>query len=305
MSAMRLPPRLGALIAVVLWGISFVATKAALREVSPVTLIFLRFAIGALLLLLIVREWPPRSAWPALALMGFIGVFVHQMLQSYALTMTSAVHTGWLIGITPIWSALLAAVLLRERFGGWKIAGLLGGFAGALLVVTRGRFDSGVLAMPSTRGDLLILASTVNWAIYSVIGHATIRKLGPRRATSGSMLFGALMLAPLFLVRSGWREVPHLTATGWLAVLFLGVGCSALGYLFWYGALEHLEVSRVAALLYLEPLVTFAAAIILLHEPVTAVTLIGGAIVLLSVALIQYEGVRASPPNRVAADSSD
>jgi len=292
MSPMRLPPRLGALIAVVFWGISFVATKVALREVAPVTLIFSRFVIGAVLLLLIVRELPARRDWAALALMGFIGVFVHQMLQSYALTMTTAAHTGWLIGITPIWSALLAAVLLRERLDGRKIAGLLGGFAGALLVVTRGRLDAGVLALPSTRGDLLILLSTVNWAVYSVVGHATIRKLGPRRATSGSMLFGVLMLAPFFIAHAGWRELPYLTLIGWLAILFLGVGCSALGYLFWYGALEHVEVSRVASLLYLEPLVTFAAALLLLHEPVTTVTIVGGLIVLASVALMQ---VGASP----------
>src|SRR3954463_12697281 len=116
-------PRLGAFIAVVFWGISFVATKAALREVSPTTLIFTRFAIGSLILLALVRTLPPRSSWPALALMGFIGVFVHQMLQAYALTLTSAVHTGWLIGITPIWSAILAAIFVRERFGPWKILG--------------------------------------------------------------------------------------------------------------------------------------------------------------------------------------
>ena len=153
----RIPPRVGALVAVILWGISFVATKAALREVSPVTLIFLRFFIGAVLLAIIVRKLPPRDALPQLALMGFLGVFVHQMIQAHALTMTSAVHTGWLIGVTPIWSAVLSAIIFRERFGFWKIVGLAGGFAGALLVITRGDFHASVLGLPSTRGDLLIL----------------------------------------------------------------------------------------------------------------------------------------------------
>jgi drug/metabolite transporter (DMT)-like permease len=281
-------PRLGALIAVIFWGMSFVATKAALAEVSPVTLITVRFAIGAAMLLLIVRQLPPRDAWPQLALMGFIGVFVHQMLQAFALRMTSAVHTGWLIGITPIWSALLAAWLVRERFGLIKIAGLVGGFAGALLVITRGDLSSSVLALPSTRGDLMILLSTVNWAVYSTLGHGTIRRLGPRRATSGSMLFGALMLMPFFVVQRGWRELPHVSHTGWFAILFLAIGCSGLGYLFWYGALERVEVSRVAALLYLEPLVTFATAVALLHEPVSGATVAGGILVLASVLATQY-----------------
>lgn len=281
-------PRALAFVAVFFWGISFVATKAALAEVSPVTLIAVRFAIGAVVLLAIVRELPPRSAWPALALMGFIGVFVHQMLQSFALTMTSASSTGWLIGVTPIWSALLSAIVLRERFGGWKILGLVAGFAGAILVVTKGDFSPQVLGRPSTLGDLLILISTVNWAIYSVLGHKTIRTLGPRRATSGAMLFGALMLLPLFLANRGWREVPNLTTKGWGALLFLAIGCSALGYLFWYGALERLEVSRVAALLYAEPLVTFAAAVVLLGEQVSRHVIAGGILVLVGVVIAQY-----------------
>ncbi|HVG23795.1 MAG TPA: EamA family transporter [Thermoanaerobaculia bacterium] len=281
-------PRFLAAIAIVFWGISFVATKRVLREISPSTLIFVRFAIGALVLLAIVRELPPRRAWSALAVMGFVGVFVHQMLQAYALTMTSATNTGWLIGITPLWSAILSAIVLRERFGFWKVAGLVGGFAGAMLVVTKGDFSARVLGRPSTTGDLMIFLSTINWALYTILGHKTIRSLGPRRATSGSMLFGAMMLAPVFIARRGWVELPRLTATGWGALLFLAICCSALGYLFWYGALERIEATRVAALLYAEPLVTFIAAAILLGERVSAVVVIGGVLVLASVLVTQY-----------------
>ncbi len=290
-----LSPRAAASLAIVFWGISFVATKAALAEVAPVTLIFLRFAIAAAVLLAIVRELPPRDAWPSLALMGFVGVFVHQMLQAYALTMTTATNTGWLIGVTPIWSALLAAIFLRERFGFWKTVGLVGGFFGALLVVTKGDFSARVLGRPSTTGDLLILISTVNWAVYSVLGHRTIRALGPRRATSGAMLFGAAMLAPFFVAQKGWRQIPNLTLTGWSSLLFLALCCSALGYLFWYGALERIEVSRVAALLYAEPLVTFVAAALLLGERVSAVVVVGGVLVLASVLVAQYAPRVAQP----------
>lgn len=284
-------PRLLAFIAVVFWGISFVATKGVLREVSPVTLIFSRFLLAAIVLLLSVRSLPPREHWGPLALMGFIGVFVHQMLQAFALTMTSATNTGWLIGITPIWSAILAAIFLKERFGFWKTAGLATGFAGALLVVTRGDFSSRILGAPSTVGDLLIVLSTVNWAVYSVIGHRTIRALGSLRAISGAMLFGTLMLAPFFIAKRGWEEWPRLTATGWIALLFLSLGCSALGYFFWYGALERVEVSRVASLLYAEPLVTFAAAAVLLGERVSGIVVAGGVLVLVGVLITQYAGV--------------
>jgi drug/metabolite transporter (DMT)-like permease len=102
------------------------------------------------------------------------------------------------------------------------------------------------------------------------------------------MLFGALMLAPFFVAKQGWREVPNLSTIGWSAVLFLGIGCSALGYLFWYGAIERIEVSRVAALLYAEPLVTFVAAVLLLGERVSGIIIAGGVLVLIGVVISQY-----------------
>ena len=287
-----MPPRLGALLAVVFWGLSFVATKAVVAEISPVTLIFIRTGLGTALLVAILalrrqRAWPPRDALVPLAAMGFVGVALHQLLQAYALTLTSAASTGWLIGVIPLWSALLAGVLLGERFGPRKVAGLLIGFAGAVLVVTRGELGARLLATSGTRGDLLVLASTVTWAVYTVMGHETIRRLGPLRATASAMLIGWLMLSPFFLAASGWRELRALSPAGWTAVLFLGIACSGLGYLFWCGALERVEASRVATLLYVEPLVTMAAAVVLLGEPVGATTVAGGLVVLAGVTLVQ------------------
>jgi drug/metabolite transporter (DMT)-like permease len=284
-------PRLGVLFAVLFWGVSFVATKAAVAEISPITLVFARAALGATLLLTILRLRseplvPPRQMWRSLFVMGFVGVAFHQLLQAYALTLTSAVNTGWLIGVTPIWSALFAAIKLRERIVGTKLAGLLLGFAGATLVVTRGNLAAlGVL--PSTRGDLLILLSTLNWAFYTVLGHATLKSLGPARATAGAMAIGAVLLAPLFVATAGWGDLARLTPHGWGAVLFLGIACSGLGYLFWYGALERIEASRVAAFLYIEPLVTLAAAVLLLGEPVGVVTVAGGLLLVAGVVLVQ------------------
>ncbi len=296
-----MPPRLGALIAVVLWGCSFVATRLALREISPVTLIFTRFALGTALLVgaLLFRRRPlvpPPDAWPMLALMGFVGIFVHQLLQSYALTVTTAVRAGWLMALIPIWSALLAALFLGERLGAAKSAGLALGFAGAVLVVTRGRAGPGFLALPGTRGDLLLLASSLNWAIFAALGHGTIRRLGSLRATTGAMFLGLLMLAPLFLRSAGWREYPALSGPGLAAVLFLGLGASGVGYLFWYGALEKIETTRVAAFIYLEPLVTLAAGMALLGEEVHATTIAGGLLVFGGVALVQRgAGARRAP----------
>lgn len=299
--------RLLVLSAVSFWGLSFVATKVALRELTPATLVFTRFAFGVVVLhgiLLLRREplLPPRSSLAPLALLGFIGIFVHQMIQVHGLQYTTAVRTGWLIGLTPIWSALLAIPVLHERFGIRKLTGLVVGFFGAVLVVTRGQLSTSVLALPSTKGDLLVLASTFNWAIYTIVARGTIQRVGSARASAALSLLGWLMLAPFFVAESGWREWPHLSHTGVEAVLFLGIGCSGLAYLFWYAALARLDASRVSAFLYIEPLVTCAAAVPLLKEPLGATTIVGGLLVLVGVAIIQHE---PRPPARAAAGGAE
>jgi drug/metabolite transporter (DMT)-like permease len=285
--------RLAVLSAIVVWGISFVATKAVLREIGPVTLITIRFALGVAFLntVLALRERnlvaPPRAFLPSLAIMGFFGVLVHQMLQAWGLTLTSAVNTGWLIGLIPIWTAILASLFRNERFGMVRVAGLALGLIGTLLVITRGELSTATFGLPSAKGDLLILISTVNWAVYTVMGHRTIRALGSLRATTWSMTIGWLMLIPFFAYGRGWEEIASLSATGWTALIFLGVACSGLGYLFWYGALTRLDAGSVAAFLYLEPLVTLAAAAALLGERIQLVTIIGGLILIAGVALVQ------------------
>ena len=295
-----LPARLAAFSAIVLWGISFVATKAALREVSPVTLIFTRFALGVAVLFLILKVRrqsliPPSDTWAMVALMGFVGIFLHQMIQVHALTLTTAVRTGWLIGLTPIWSALLAAAFLGERFGPPKIFGLILGLAGALLVISKGDLTFQVLALPSTRGDLLVLVTTVTWAIYTILGRGTLKRLGSARATAAAMFVGWAMMIPFFVSAAGWEEYQSLSSTSVVAIVFLGIGCSGLGYLFWYAALERIDASQVAAFLYLEPLVTLLAAVALLGESVELSTIVGGLLVLVGVLIVQTAKSRERP----------
>jgi drug/metabolite transporter (DMT)-like permease len=267
--------------------------------------------MGVVMLLAIVRARgkrlvPSRNFWGRLVWLGFMGIFVHQMLQAHALTLTSAVNTGWLISLTPIWSALLAAFILKERFGRMKIAGLIIGFLGAALVVTQGRLDA-MRLVPSTRGDLLVLASTLNWGLYTVVSRPILDRLDPLEFTASSMFVGWLMLAPLYVADAGWQQYARLSLIGWSAVLFLGLACSGVAYLWWYEALAKLETSQVASFLYIEPLVTAAGAAVLLDEPVRVVTIVGGLLLLAGVMLVQRAKEPAElPVNRVRdAPTSD
>ena len=85
--------------------------------------------------------------------------------------------------------------------------------------------DGSTLALPSTKGDLLVLVSTVNWAVYTILGRRILPRLGGARpATAGAFVAGAVILAPIFFLTSGLSTFAHLSATGWLSLLFLGIG---------------------------------------------------------------------------------
>jgi drug/metabolite transporter (DMT)-like permease len=156
-----------------------------------------------------------------------------------------------------------------------------------VLIVTRGKLSAAVIGLPSTRGDLMILASTVNWAIYTVVGHPTLKRVGALVATTCAMVVGWALLAIPFAWSRAWGDFARLDGVGWLSVLFLGICCSGLGYLFWYGALETIEASRVGAFLYLEPLVTLLSAVVLLGESVGVTTIVGGLMLIGGVALVE------------------
>ncbi len=208
---------------------------------------------------------------------------------------------AWLVALTPVSSALLAWIFLAEPFGATKIAGLLIAFVGAVIVVTKGEFSPETLRVPSTTGDLLALASALNWSIFSIASKPMLRRLPPTLMMAYVMFFGWAMLLPFFAAAQGWNDVSHLTTPGWLAVAFLGVFCSGIAYIFWYAALAAIDASQVAAFIYLEPFVTMVVAAALLSEGFTPVSLIGGVAILFGVYLVN----RKVAQRAVAVSASD
>ncbi len=284
-----------ALLAIIFWGASFVATKVVLQELSPITLVTLRFALGLVVLWATVvarRSFTVITgrelAW--LAGLGAIGIFVHQMLQANGLLTTSATNSGWLVALTPVFTALLARALLGEAFGPARVAGLVIAFAGAVVIVVTRSGNVRVLGLPATPGDFLLLISALNWAVFTVLSKPVLARHPPTVMMAYVMLLGWLMLLPFFAAAGGWSSLAGLSRAGWAGLLFLGLLCSGLAYIFWYGALQVGDASQVAAFLYLEPLVTLLTAAVVLGEPVTAWTLAGGTAVLVGVWLVNRPG---------------
>jgi drug/metabolite transporter (DMT)-like permease len=279
------------LFAVGVWGASFIATKMAVGEAAPVTVVWLRFAMGVAVLGAVVLARgqlavPSRSDLAYFTGLGFLGISFHQWLQSNGLVTAQASTSAWIVASTPIFMAILGWLVLREKLGVVATLGITVAAFGVLLVVSRGDLSAVAAGRFGTRGDFLVLLSSPNWAVFSVLSRKGLRRYPSALMMFWVMLTGWLLTTLLFFTGPGLADLAHLTARGWMAVLFLGVFCSGVAYVFWYDALSELPTSEVGAYLYIEPLVTVGIAAVLLGESVTLAALAGGFAILLGVWMV-------------------
>lgn len=272
------------LSAVAVWGASFVATRIALESFHPFGLVAIRLWMGAALLFLLARRASPKrrlssADYPAGLFLGAV-LAAHLLIQAYGLLYTSAINTGWIIGFMPVTIALGAYLLGQQRLQprGW--AGVALGTVGVLLVTA--------VTPPNFRharwGDLLQIGSCLTWTVYTLAAAGPLARLGPLRVTAASMAVAAA-IATVATMGSGLTRGPlFVSAVG--ATVFLGVACSGVAYYLWLAAMDEHGPARVSALLYFEPFVTLATAVLLKDEPITLNALAGGLCVLAGVWLV-------------------
>ncbi len=292
MSRSRLFPTLSALFSVVIWGATFVATKIALTEVSPATIIWIRFGIGVLILgatVLARRQFavPAAGDLGMLALLGFVGVTFHQWLQATGLQTTRATNTAWIVATIPVFTALLGWLFLKEKMGWFRVGGIAVAALGVLLIVSNGNLGSLFTGGFGAIGDLLILISALNWAVYTILSRRELARHPAARMMFYVMLFGWLFTCIwIFTIGPGLDEIPTLTSKGWMAILVLGIFGSGFAYIAWYDALQEIPASQLGVFINIEPLITIVLAAMMINEPITAVSLLGGAIIILGVWLV-------------------
>src|SRR5688500_1811618 len=160
MSKVSLLPYIEVLFAVVVWGASFIATKVALEDISPISIVWLRFTMGIIILGIAVGlrkqfALPNKREWGYFALLGFLAITFHQWLQSNALQTSEASTTAWIVATTPVFMALLGWVILKEKLAIAKIIGIALAALGVLLVVSDGNIASSAIGKFGAPGDVL------------------------------------------------------------------------------------------------------------------------------------------------------
>jgi drug/metabolite transporter (DMT)-like permease len=278
----------------VVWGASFAVTRATVREIPPMTLAFVRFLLAGVVL------WPiayrrlrtvkilPSDRWGIFGL-GIFGVSLYFAFENYSLKYTTASHGALIIATIPLATELAHAWAVRRRPSMSVLAGSLVALLGVVLLLGADDGEASLL------GDLLMFGAVGCWIGYTFLADRLVRRYPNLLLTFLIMLIGAATLLPFALAEAAFGLVSRPSATAWAGVVFLGVFCSALAYLFWNRALPELGISTTNTLLYGIPLVGVLSGIIVLGEPLTAGILLGLILIPGGVFIAGYKSFKRSP----------
>ncbi|HEY5001523.1 MAG TPA: DMT family transporter [Ktedonobacteraceae bacterium] len=279
-----------------LFATGYIAAKFLLQDLSVLITLALRFGIAALALfpLLIVKRHSlhlTRRDLPQLALLVLTGFVINQLLEYAGLALSTAADVALLITSEAIFTALLSCWLLREQFKRATGIALILGSLGMYLIIEQGLIPhlpggGGTLRI---LGDVLVIAGLISESYYTVRGKALLTKYPPFLITAAALVGSLVFWAPVAswqVLSFGWHP---LNLISWLSLVWLAVIATALAYLTWFQGLTRIEGSKAASALFIQPLVGTILAVVLLHEQLTVITIVGGVLIGVSVYLISQQ----------------
>jgi drug/metabolite transporter (DMT)-like permease len=284
-----------------IWGSGFLWIKLADRGFSAVEVTLARLALGAAVLFVIVRarrEAIPRSGrlWAHIVVAALVANALPYLLFAVAEQTVDSSTAGIINATTPLWTVVLAlAVRHQKGVTGWQAAGLITGFAGAVLIFTPWHTAGGLLSA----GGLECLAASVSYAVSYIYmdRYLARRGVGPVVLSACQLAAASVMLA-IALAVSG-AQAPHLTAESVAAVAVLGVVGTGFAYVLNYQIITSEGATVASTVTYLLPVVAIVLGVLVLGESITVITLAGIALVLAGVALTRRRTKPANDARRI------
>jgi drug/metabolite transporter (DMT)-like permease len=287
---------LGALVAVTLWGLAPVATRAAVAHVAPLPLLVLRLTLASLVLLPwaipVFRRLRRRPADRLIAA-GALGLVGYNLPVTVGLQWLPASTAGLLLATEPIWVMVLGRLFLGERGDARAWLGSAVALGGVAVLAGPGAL-TGAHNHQALAGAGLVLAGTLAFGAYTIVLRPLSREYGAVPATAASTVVGTLPYLAFAGTLSG-PGLTHLDPAVWGELAFLALGSTAAGLLLWNRAVLALGTTRVSLLLYLEPVVSVLGAVVLLGEHVTVLMIAGGLLILAGVAVASTARRPAAP----------
>ncbi len=283
-----------ALATVFVWGLTFVSTKVLLTDFTPLEVLFTRFVLGYITLLVFYPQTLPFRCFKEeklFMLAGLSGVTLYFLLENIALNYTLASNVGIIVAIAPFCTALLAQVFLRnytkETLNWTFFAGFVVAMSGIALIV----FNGTVHLQLNPVGDILAAGAALTWAFYSI----SMRMIGELRlnmaiCTRRVFFYGVLFMLPVV----AWQGV-HITWASFSKpinicnFLFLAVIASAVGFATWSWSVKVLGAVKASAYIYLVPVVAVFSAATILEEKITPLAVLGTALTLIGLVISEIK----------------
>jgi drug/metabolite transporter (DMT)-like permease len=273
-----------------IWGTSFLSIKVSLRGFSPVQNTVLRMWLGALALLafsLIRRSRLPREpiVWVHLTALAAVANVVPYFMFALAEERIDSAIAGVLNATTPMWTAVIAFSIGSERVGGRKLAGLILGFAGAVVIFEP--WNSGSQVATWSGVACLVAAACYGVGFVYAAHHLRGRGLTPLSLSAGQVSASAL-LSLLLIPFMGWPE-PEFRADAVVAILALGILGTGIAYVINFRLIANRGASGAALVTYLIPVVAVIVGAVTLRERIELNVIVGAAVVLAGVGLIRSD----------------
>jgi drug/metabolite transporter (DMT)-like permease len=247
---------------------------------EPVTVLFLRFAMAAVVMNLIMvasrTPYPRGLILLELILLGAIGYVGESLAYFLALKMASAGLVALLLYIYPALVTALSAIFLKEHLTRVKIIALFLALSGTALTL---RISSG----GSLLGILLGIAAAVDYAIYILLGSRIVRRSSPLGSTAVIITATAGVYAGIVAMRG----VTYPTvSTGWIAIMAIALISTVLAFVTFFAGLKRIGPTSASTLSTFEPIVAVVLAAIVLGETISPIQVLGGALILAAVVVL-------------------
>jgi drug/metabolite transporter (DMT)-like permease len=258
---------------ILIWGSNFSIVKIALRDFPEVPFNAMRLLTATIVFLTVILATPARERlraltrrdWIELVFLGAIGTFLYQFCFVSAVKRTSVGNGSLIIGVSPIVIAVMSAVVGHERIRPLRWMGIAAAMFGLYFVVGHDLDLSG----QTWRGDLLMMAGVICWAVYSVASQPILRRHSPLIVIALTFSIGAtlyvLTMVPI-IVGVDWHAI---SAFSWAMMLTSALLALNLSYWIWYTGLKRLGGSRTSVYSYLTPVVAIIVAAVWLGEPIS------------------------------------
>jgi len=254
---------------------SFIAAKYTTADLEPLTTVLLRYIVALVFLLCLLPKYGRSSLcirgadWWKMALLGLFGIVGYHYFFFASLHYTDVANTAIINAFSPVVTGIVAALFIRERLTRTNYAGVLLACGGVIILIIRGNLGP-LLDFRFNTGDLLMLCAVLSWAVYAVMVKQMIKRYSGFTLTFYAALSGVVLLLFLAQREDPLRQIRAISTASIIAVLYMGIGASGLGYLFYNLSIKEIGPTKTSSFIYsLVPILVTAAAWLVFSETIT------------------------------------